>query len=121
MSADAFAAQVRAARLRHYEPEEGVRLSYELPSTFRIGRLLDAMRAGDGDAIIELMVPQFSAWSGVTRTMLTGDGSSDAAPLGPDAARALLADRATWVIGLAQHAVSESNEAYKRTQATAGN
>lgn len=122
-AADAVAAQVVASRRRNFEPAPGKTITYQLPSAFRNARMVDAMVANDGDAIIELQLPLLVSWGGITEAMLLGSGvGSDAvAPLTPDTARALLADRPQWVVEMAMHMSTEASEAAKRLKEQAGN
>lgn len=119
---EAFAAQVRASRLRTFDTDDGQRITYMVPSQSRAQKLVAAMREHDGDAVVELLLPQITAWSLTQAVVLgAGVGNDDPAPVVPDAVRAVFGDRGAWVWGLAVHAVNEANEAFKRTQAAAGN
>lgn len=123
MSAEAFAAQLRAARLRKFCPADGIEVAYELPSQFRAARLVDALRSGDGDAAVDLIAPMLRSWSGITQSTLLGDGvgSSEPAPLTPDVVRIVLGDRPGWATDLCIAAVKEAADAAARQQGAAKN
>lgn len=126
MSPDALLAQLEAARLRWVSvSEEGdtQQVQIETPSQFRAWKLLDALRASDGDAMIDLLVPMARDWKGITQTDLQGAavGSSDAAPFGARLLRLALMDRPRWVTHLAMESVKASKEAADRIKATTGN
>lgn len=126
MSPDALVAQLEAARLRWVplDGEDGTRsVQIETPSQFRAWKLLDALRASDGDAMIDLLVPMARDWKGITQADLQGAavGSTDAAPFGTRLLRLALMDRPRWVTHLAMESVKASKEAADRIKATTGN
>lgn len=126
MSPDALLAQLEAARLRWVSvSEEGdaQQVQIETPSQFRAWKLLDALRASDGDAMIDLLVPMARDWKGITQADLQGAavGSSDAAPFSARLLRLALMDRPRWVTHLAMESVKASKEAADRIKATTGN
>ena len=127
-TADSLAAQLEAARLRWVSlAEEGAATSPEVqietPSQFRAWRLLDALKASDGDAITDLLVPMARDWRGISQADLQGPavGSSDAAPFSLRLFKLALSDRPTWVTRLAMEAVKAAKEAADRLKAATGN
>jgi hypothetical protein len=112
-----------AARTRKFQAAEGVEIVYTLPSMFRSAKLVDAMRSGDGDEIIDVLLPILTGWSGITEAMLLGPsvGASSPAVFEPEVARIALADRPGWVTELAMHALKEAGDEAKRLKDRAGN
>jgi hypothetical protein len=112
-----------AARTRKFQAAEGVEIVYTLPSKFRCSRLVDAMRSGDGDEIIDLLLPILKDWSGITEAMLLGPsrGASSPAVFEPEVARIALGDRPGWVTELVMHALKEAGDESKRLGDQSGN
>lgn len=122
-TAAALEAQLRSARLRSCEVEPGITLRYELPGAFRVQRIVDAMRAGDGEAAAELLAPLLREWLGVTQATLLGAGvgSDKAAPVSAELFRLAAADRPAWVSALGMHAVEQATQHAASLQAARGN
>lgn len=122
-SASALEAQLQAARRRECEVEPGVRITYELPGAYRVQRIIDAMRAGDGEAVADLLAPQVTAWAGITEASLLGAGvgGSGVPPVSQRIVTYVLADRPGWVTALAMHAVEQASERTKAIGQTQGN
>lgn len=132
-SADALLAQLVAQRLRWVPLDEAgaaaaagapaIRMQIDTPSQFKARRIVQALRAGDGDAAVAELAPLITAWDGITGALVLGAavGSADPVPVHAGLFARLAGDRPEWVTALAVAAVDLAAEARTRTEAASGN
>lgn len=122
-AADALVAALASQRQRKVEVADGKSITIDTPSQWRASKLVDQLRAADGDGAVETLAPLFRSWDGISQVDVMGEGvgSSDPAPADERLFKVMLGDRPDWMTKLAMAAVELATEANKKTKAAAGN
>lgn len=122
-AADILVAQLAAQRQRKVDVEEGKTVTIDTPSQFCASRIVDQLRAGDGDGLSETIGGLFRDWDGFTEADILGAavGGDGKAPADARLLKVLLSDRPEWLTKLSMAAIELATEAHKKTQATSGN
>lgn len=122
-AADALVAQIAAQRSRAVPLSDTVSISLSTPSQFTALAIVAALRAGDGDRLVEILGRLATGWKGISQADLLGEGvgSDEPAPFDARLVGLVLGDRPAWTTQLAQEAVALANAAHARAKAIAGN